>query len=872
MAAAKNRRPAPDGAAVLDGWTAADTESRRELALRGVTVIREEPDGGLRVLLEDAHVRVAPGEWVNVVGVNGGGKSTLVRLLAGLYCEGAQGRIERGFAGAGPVPVVLQRPEAQLFGSTPREEVFLALEWRPHPSLDAERATERALREAGLEALADAPWGRLSGGQRQLAAVAAAISGEAPLLVFDEATSRLDGRSRLRVLEIARRRHAAGAAVVWVTQRLEELQPEERVIALRDGRITFDGSARAFFGLEEGDSEGPTPCERCGLRLPFSVALELGMRRDGFPADVAPKTPAAGESSPAPEPAANDGSRGIVVAGLLPDEPVRMATGTVTLIVGPNGAGKTHLLEQLAGLRPPGGLEIFWDGRPLWSSGGLFKRRRLRREALLLYGYASQDAEAQLFLRTFGDELRYSLRPYRLPPGERDRRIGEALGAFGWEESDLARNPFRMSEGEKRRAAVTAAMATPAVWLLLDEPTAGLDGEGQRALADALNRCKKEGRGIVAATHDWEWALPLADRLLILRGQGKPPLWCGRRDLLIRPEMLAEAGLRPPEWLLTAREAWKKGAPEHELWDPAQLARHAVSLSLPVNGAALAGDPAHARETAGFDDEGGKVPERPERLRETDPAESRLHGGTRGLAAFDPRALLLSYGILAAGLARLGEWRELLAGGILVAVAAMFGRIPVWRWRGLIIGWMLAALLMSAAAGLAEGGRDAGAALAQADRTLRVFTATLLAMLPGLGVLTAISPHRLKLSLERLGSFRGRTPDRVRWLALAATMTLRFVPLLLAEWERFGKMSLARGKTARLAPGTFVRALREQTVPFLLALFRLAEETAVALESRGVGRGSSGPSPIRLRWGIRDTALAAGAAMAAAALWWWTSG
>ena len=906
LAAAETRRPAPDGTALSGGATASDGRNaddrglsqdgrsaadmasppdgltvprdredagnRRELALHGVTVIREEPDGGLRVLLEDAHVRVAPGEWVNVAGVNGSGKSTLARLLAGLHCEGAQGRIERGFAGAGPAPVVLQRPEAQLFGATPREEVLLALEWRPHPSLEAERAAAEALREVGLEALADAPWERLSGGQRQLAAVAAAISGEAPLLVFDEATSRLDGQSRLKVMEIARRRHAAGAAVVWVTQRLEELRPDERVIALRDGRIRFDGSARAFFGLGHGGGEGPSPCERCGLRLPFSVALELGIRRGGSPADVSPTPSVTGETSLASGPAAMDGEKGIVVAGLLPDEPVRMAPGTVTLIAGPNGAGKTHLLEQLAGLRPPGDLDIFWDGQPLWASGGPIRRRRLRREALLRYGYAPQDAESQLFLGTFGEELRYALRPYRLVPGERDRRIGEALKAFGWKEADLARDPFRMSEGEKRRAALTAAMATPAAWLLLDEPTAGLDGEGQRALAAALARSKGEGRGIAVASHDWEWALPLADRLLILRGPGKPPVWCSRRDLLERPELLAEAGLRPPDWLLLAREAWKKGAPEPGLWDPAQLASHASTFGLSADGADCRDNPELSRETAGFDAKGGTGPGRPARWRETGTADSRLHGGARGLAAFDPRALLLAYGILATGLARLGEWRELLAGGVLVAALAMLGRIPVRRWRGLIIGWMLAALLMSAAAGLAEGGGDAAAALAQADRTLRVFTATLLAMLPGLGVLTAISPHGLKLSLERLGSFRGGTPDRVRWLALAATMTLRFVPLLLAEWERFGKLSLARGKAPRLSPGAFVRALRDQAVPFLLALFRLAEETAAALESRGAGRGRPGPSPVRLRWGIRDTALAAGAALAAAVLWWWTSG
>ena len=903
LSAVSGKLPVPDGRAasgIPEGSAASanrgNQEHRRDLELAGVSVIREEADGHFRVLLEDAHIRVAPGEWVNVAGVNGSGKSTLARLLAGLHCEGATGRIERGFAGPWPAPVVLQRPEAQLFGATPWEEVLLALEGRPHSAMEAERAAAYALREVGLEALADTPWERLSGGQRQLAAVAAAVAGEAPLLVFDEATSRLDERSRRKVLEIARRRHASGTAVVWVTQRLDEFGQHERVVALKDGRIVYDGPAWGFFGMD-GEAFGPSPCEQCGLRPPFFVASANGMRRNemraGVPTATAGKeTPAyvpaiaAGKEIPSdfpeaaaeeralstvPAPDTTEGERGIAVHGLIPDGPVHLVPGTVTVIAGPNGAGKTHLLEQLAGLRPPGGLAILWNGRPLWRSGGLFGRR-LRREALLDYGYAPQDAESQLFLRTLGDEMRYSLRPYRLPPGERDRRIEEALAVFGWQASDLSRDPFRMSEGEKRRAALAAVLATPASWLLLDEPTAGLDGAGQEALATALARCKREGRGIVVATHDWEWALPLADRLLILSEPGGPAVWCRRIDLLERPELFPEAGLEPPEWLFMAREAWKRGVPEHEVCEPEKLVRHAKVFVGAADGPSSGGGPARPREETCAEKEDGADGETTRKKPEGRKTAGNLPMGNRsGLAVFDPRALLLSYALLAAGLARLGEWRELAAGVFIVAALAVPGRIPVWRWRGLIAGWTLGAVLMSAAAGLAAGGRDIAAAAAQADRTLRVFAATLIAMLPGLGILTAVSPYRLKLALERAGSFRGRAPEALRWAALSAAMTLRFVPLLLSEWERFGRLSLARGKTPRLAPGSFVRALREQTVPYLLSLLRLAEETAAALESRGAARVRPGPAPVRPRWAKKDTALAAGAALAAALLWWWTS-
>jgi energy-coupling factor transporter ATP-binding protein EcfA2 len=271
---------------------------KRNLVLEGVTVVRADEEGRPVGLLRDVHLRLAPGEWVYLVGVNGSGKSTLVRLLAGLYGEGTTGRIDRGFAGEAPAPIVMQRPESQLFGDTPREETLFALEWRPHPALEPGEAAQEALEATGLTALADAAWTRLSGGERQLAAIAAATAGAAPLVVFDEATSMLDERNRRRVLDIARRCHASGAAVVWVTQRLDELEPDRRVIALFNGRIGFDGSVREFFYGDGGGGESRekenmhdlSPCERCGLSLPFLAVLARQWRRAGRLADPLPVT------------------------------------------------------------------------------------------------------------------------------------------------------------------------------------------------------------------------------------------------------------------------------------------------------------------------------------------------------------------------------------------------------------------------------------------------------------------------------------------------------------------------------------------------------------------------------------------------------
>jgi energy-coupling factor transport system ATP-binding protein len=238
-------------------------------------------------ILEEIELTFGAGEWVNVAGVNGSGKSTLARLLAGLHVEGCMGTIDRGFAGEYASPIVLQRPEAQLFGETPREEVQFALEWREVLPERMKELTERALSAAGLLELADMRWEGLSGGQKQLAAVAAASAMACPLIVFDEATSMLDDANRKAVKELAKDLQRQGTTVVWVTQRLDELDPEERTVAMAGGRIQYDGDCRTFF---YGSSERQSPCEACGLRLPCMAAFALELKKRGRLNDPLPMT------------------------------------------------------------------------------------------------------------------------------------------------------------------------------------------------------------------------------------------------------------------------------------------------------------------------------------------------------------------------------------------------------------------------------------------------------------------------------------------------------------------------------------------------------------------------------------------------------
>ena len=821
----------------------------RPLRLSGVSVYAAADTEKPVCLIEDADLTVRPGEWVNLAGVNGSGKSTLARLLAGLHMEGVYGRIDLGFAEKLPSPIVFQRPESQLFGETPREEALFALEWRGVSPDKMEELAGEALRRAGLLALADRPWEELSGGQRQMAAVAAACAsawaGGCGLIVFDEATSMLDDAHRHAVIGSARELWRQGVAVIWVTQRLDELEADDRIVALKNGRILYDGDVRSFF--HEIMPDGQTPCEACGLRAPPGAAP--GRRTDGFSfMNRAERQNGNGRR----QRESFGTEEGLVIEGLRFEDLRRRSAGetgtavrnltlfpgTLTLVLGPNGAGKTAFLEKLAGLRDPEGLAVRFREGPLWLPKRIGSGRRLNPRALLAYGYASQAPEEGLAMRSLKKELEYSLRPFmgKMDPESGKMRMRHALAAVGWDESWLTRDPHLLSGGERRRAALAALFVTPAPWLLLDEPTAGLDREGQELLASQLVRLRDEGRGIVLVSHETDWALPLADQVLLLHPDGRMRL-CEPDQLISRHELWAEAGLTVPAWLKERDDSGQTfpGQPE----------------TPPEGMATEAGRHPREAETA----QTGHPPRKPHAYRAPHPLER-----------FDPRSVWLGYILLSAGIFTLTTWSGLFAAAAVVLALMALGRIPLMRWKGLLAGFVMFGAGFAAMNALRF---DAGAAGMTWDtgiflQTLFPFARTMTVLLAGLGLPLVWSPLKVRKALEQMAARKGKVPAFWQSIVLILTLTLRFVPVLLREWERFGRIALARGKETRKTPAAILRKLRDTLLPLLHSLIRLADETAAALESRGVRRGAERHIRARLRWAWRDYAVAVLCALLAA--------
>lgn len=240
---------------------------------------------GPAAALDGFSLSVARGEWVAVAGPNGSGKSTLARVLGGLipYQEGeiwldGQRLAPQAHQVRARVGLVFQDPENQVVGSTVEEDVAFGPENLGLPSAEIARRVDAALDAVGLRAFRHRPTRALSGGQRQLLAIAGALALEPELLILDEPTAMLDARGQEAVLSAllqANRRRPV--AVLWMTHRLDEALVADRLVILQHGRVAAQGPPSRLLAGRLG------PLEQWHLSPPAVIRLAQALRDRGLP-------------------------------------------------------------------------------------------------------------------------------------------------------------------------------------------------------------------------------------------------------------------------------------------------------------------------------------------------------------------------------------------------------------------------------------------------------------------------------------------------------------------------------------------------------------------------------------------------------------
>ncbi|MFI0037881.1 energy-coupling factor ABC transporter ATP-binding protein [Streptomyces mutabilis] len=224
--------------------------------------------------------------------------------------------------------------------------------------------------------------------------------------------------------------------------------------------------------------------------------------------------------------------------------------GRALALLGRNGSGKTTLMRLLSGgLRPRAG-RLTVDGEPVtYDRGGL---TRLRTTVQLVV----QDPDDQLFAASVAQDVSFGPLNLGLSDAEVRSRVDDALAAL--DITALADRPTHLlSYGQRKRAAIAGAVAMRPRVLVLDEPTAGLDPDGQERLLATLDRLRAGGTTVVMATHDVDLALRWSDDAALLTPAG---VHTGpTAATLARTELLRRAGLRLPWGVAAARVLRTRG-------------------------------------------------------------------------------------------------------------------------------------------------------------------------------------------------------------------------------------------------------------------------------------------------------------------------
>jgi energy-coupling factor transport system ATP-binding protein len=476
--------------------------------------------------VRDVSVRIDPGEVLLVAGPSGCGKSTLIRAINGLIPHAYPGELSGRVVVAGQavadqplratsltVGTVLQDPARQIVGATVEAELAFGPENHGMPRSEILDRIREVARRVGIEPLLGRETASLSGGERQLLAVAGILMLRPRLFVVDEPLANLDPATAARLLAVLRELADEGEGVVIVEHRVEEaleLRPD-RVLMLDEGRDTYLGPLDGFLRV----------ADPAVVKLPFDAVLARTRAEaavdGGRPGPESSTQGAVAAAPPAPAAEAPPRLEYRDVRAGYPEKEVlhgvsgRLGAAETVAVLGPNGSGKTTLFKVAMGLlRPTEGVVVV-DGEPTADRSVASLAR--------VFGYVFQSPSQMLFARTVREELLYGPRNLEVDPAGFDELMADVLHRVGLDEEEegiLDRAPQTLSFGQQKRLAIAIALALRPRTLILDEPSAGQDHRSAGRFMASV-RTIDGLDNLFFVTHDVDLALTHADRILLFR-------------------------------------------------------------------------------------------------------------------------------------------------------------------------------------------------------------------------------------------------------------------------------------------------------------------------------------------------------------------
>ncbi|ELZ09276.1 cobalt import ATP-binding protein CbiO 1 [Halovivax asiaticus JCM 14624] len=538
--------------------------------------------GSDETVLSGANLKIEPGEFVAVVGGNGSGKTTLCKSFNGIIPHFYEGSIEGQVTVAGldvrtssvselsrHVGYVFQEFDNQLVNPTVFEEVAFAP--LNYGQADYRERAHRTLAMLDLDGLEDRFVWELSGGQKHLVALAAALSLDPEILIVDEPAAQLDpSNARETYDHLARLNGAQGKTVVTIEHQTEYIAEYcDHVVLVEDGAISWklpvDEALNRLDDLRAQDVH-PPQVTRLAERV-FDDDGELPVTlRDGIDqfADRISETEDRSDGAVAKTATVDRRSEPVISFADVSHTYQTLRSGTRTVLdsvsldlypdervvlLGRNGAGKSTLLQLITGLETPDTGIVTVDGLDTES----VLPEQLATEVV----YVHQDPEEMFIDDAVRADVAHYLEDRNYP--DVDSRVDDVIEFL--ELTELQDRDGRLlSVGQQRRASLAVGLATDPSIILLDEPTGSLDLASREEVGRTIDRAGKRVETVVIATHDLELAAAWATRVVILDdgnviADGPP----GR--VFSESTVLKRANLRPPQVVRLAEALGLEPAP-----------------------------------------------------------------------------------------------------------------------------------------------------------------------------------------------------------------------------------------------------------------------------------------------------------------------
>ena len=454
-------------------------------------------------VLQDISLTIKEGECLLLTGESGSGKSSLIHAVNGLAYQYYNGKSKGKLLFQGDdlsslpiykialrIATVFQNPKTHFFNINTTRELLFTMENMGLNREEMDRRMEALLSIFPIEKLLGRNIFALSGGEKQILALASAYLSGCPFLVLDEPSSNLDEGSIAVLKTMLHTLKEKGITILVAEHRLYYLMDiVDRVAFLEKGRLCKLFSQEDFLALPEENSKA------MGLRARTKPSLSLPEWK-------------------------NEGA----LRYYKEEGYASFSFGKIYGIMGENGIGKSTFLRKLSGLENERG-----------SHFSLFGKELSKRQRLALSAMVMQDVNQQLFGDSVEEEMELGKCRKRqdttLPATKtieieeettkqeqnkanpHSKTIEELLSALGL--SALKdRHPMSLSGGQKQRLAIAAPLYQEAKLFFFDEPTSGMDQKNMLRIASLLKSAIREDRIFFIVSHDYAFLQEVADEVV----------------------------------------------------------------------------------------------------------------------------------------------------------------------------------------------------------------------------------------------------------------------------------------------------------------------------------------------------------------------